>query len=568
MSGNYYQPNGEMQRQRGLKRTYNDRGDTGYAILDNPPRQYHYSNDWIPPGRNSKGLVSHNFYHNSNNIPNKMLRMENSRSYSTSSVPSSSRSLPYSEAPHSHNFMQRTVMKGPRKHSLSSSSSSLSAPAVATRTSHSKVTLDNGVNSDTRSDKTRSGKKSGNSTNTNKHKHSEDEVDKPAKSKQEVDSGTQKRRVSSPALSKTEDTTKTDSDSEAAEAGPSGSKKNKKDSAKSQEMSRRIWSYYVTNKQSKVEETVKEEMRQRLQDCIKEIYPNALLILGGSSLNGFGSKGCDADMCLYFSDAPISQKDARDVLLTLRGYLQQRCSFIKNMKVIFAKVPILKFQHKRFRDLECDLNINHHTGVRNTALLQTYSELDWRVAPLVMLVKQWAKNHGINDASQGTLSSYSYVLMIINYLQVGCKPPVVNSVQAQEWGRSVFSDRQSILYSWNRLYDHPKNYMNDPRNQSKNSQDLYSLLKGFFEYYTNFDFENTVISIRLGSCFPCTLLPPNHQGWRQKYIFIEEPFDRINTARSVFDWGRYRQILETLEETYESLCKTNDLDLDSFLGYS
>ena len=36
---------------------------------------------------------------------------------------------------------------------------------------------------------------------------------------------------------------------------------------------------------------------------------------------------------------------------------------------------------------------------------------------MVMLVKKWAKTHGINDASQGTLSSYALTLMVIHYLQ-------------------------------------------------------------------------------------------------------------------------------------------------------
>ena len=43
--------------------------------------------------------------------------------------------------------------------------------------------------------------------------------------------------------------------------------------------------------------------------------------------------------------------------------------------------------------------------------------VDSRVKPMVMLVKKWAKTHGINDASQGTLSSYALTLMVIHYLQ-------------------------------------------------------------------------------------------------------------------------------------------------------
>ena len=43
--------------------------------------------------------------------------------------------------------------------------------------------------------------------------------------------------------------------------------------------------------------------------------------------------------------------------------------------------------------------------------------VDSRVRPLVVVVKKWAKTQGINDASQGTLSSYALTLMVIHYLQ-------------------------------------------------------------------------------------------------------------------------------------------------------
>lgn len=40
-----------------------------------------------------------------------------------------------------------------------------------------------------------------------------------------------------------------------------------------------------------------------------------------------------------------------------------------------------------------------------------------RVRPLVLVVKKWASFREINDASRGTLNSYSLVLMVLHYLQ-------------------------------------------------------------------------------------------------------------------------------------------------------
>lgn len=36
---------------------------------------------------------------------------------------------------------------------------------------------------------------------------------------------------------------------------------------------------------------------------------------------------------------------------------------------------------------------------------------------MILVVKKWARHHQINDASKGTLSSYTLVLMVLHYLQ-------------------------------------------------------------------------------------------------------------------------------------------------------
>uniref|UniRef100_A0A915EM30 Poly(A) RNA polymerase mitochondrial-like central palm domain-containing protein n=1 Tax=Ditylenchus dipsaci TaxID=166011 RepID=A0A915EM30_9BILA len=78
------------------------------------------------------------------------------------------------------------------------------------------------------------------------------------------------------------------------------------------------------------------------------------------------------------------------------------------------KIKQIQF-NGRFSNIEVDLNVNNVAGIRNTHLLYYYSKFDERVAPLVLLVKSWAKKHGINNARENTLSSYSLVLMVIHY---------------------------------------------------------------------------------------------------------------------------------------------------------
>ena len=56
-------------------------------------------------------------------------------------------------------------------------------------------------------------------------------------------------------------------------------------------------------------------------------------------------------------------------------------------------------------------------ATHNTGLLQAYSQIDERCRMLGYAVKKIAKTMHINDASQQTLSSYAYVLMVIFFLQ-------------------------------------------------------------------------------------------------------------------------------------------------------
>lgn len=58
-------------------------------------------------------------------------------------------------------------------------------------------------------------------------------------------------------------------------------------------------------------------------------------------------------------------------------------------------------------------------------MVKCYSDLDWRVKPLILMIKNWAKHFDINDAAKMTISSYSLVLMAIFYLQSVCKPSIL-----------------------------------------------------------------------------------------------------------------------------------------------
>lgn len=68
-----------------------------------------------------------------------------------------------------------------------------------------------------------------------------------------------------------------------------------------------------------------------------------------------------------------------------------------------AKVPIVKIWDPELR-LACDMNVNNTMALENTRMVRTYVEIDERVRPLAMIIKNWTKRRILNDAGRFLIS--------------------------------------------------------------------------------------------------------------------------------------------------------------------
>lgn len=175
--------------------------------------------------------------------------------------------------------------------------------------------------------------------------------------------------------------------------------------------------------------------------------------------------------------------------------------------------------------------------------------------PLVIVIKLWARKHRINCAYNRTLSSYSLVLMVIHYLQCGCNPPVLPCLQRMM--PNVFNPNSDIKRL--DLLEPLPNFL------SRNVQSLGELLLGFLYYFSYiFRFAVDVISIRMG----CTIDKETARNYinskntptQWRWICIEEPFDRTNTARSVWDEQAFTEILSVFRSSHYRLNRTRNLN--------
>ncbi|EMC98876.1 hypothetical protein BAUCODRAFT_46923, partial [Baudoinia panamericana UAMH 10762] len=276
-----------------------------------------------------------------------------------------------------------------------------------------------------------------------------------------------------------------------------------------------------------------EERRARLVEKLHKMmsdeWPEANIRVNvfGSSGNLLSSSDSDVDICITTSKQGLDSMHALAMLLHRHGMEKVVCR-------ASAKVPIVKCWDPELR-LACDLNVNNPLALENTRMIKTYVQLDDRVRPLAKIIKYWTKRRILNDAAfGGTISSYTWICMIISFLQRR-SPPILPSLQKVMDKRkdpdrgepSRFADDVDALKGFGEA----------------NKESQAELLFQFFRHYGyEFDYSQYVVSIKEGR-----LMSREEKGWQpsnyhekeaQKRLCVEEPFTtNRNLGNSADDYA-------------------------------
>uniref|UniRef100_A0A5S6QBX4 PAP-associated domain-containing protein n=1 Tax=Trichuris muris TaxID=70415 RepID=A0A5S6QBX4_TRIMR len=320
------------------------------------------------------------------------------------------------------------------------------------------------------------------------------------------------------------------------------------------------WDFYASNCQCTVhlerKVLVFAKMMYALQDCMLSFRMSII----GSSFSGFANETSDMDVCLLWHPevAEVHRRSLSLDLLRIVGNVLAASGLVAETRLIAARVPILRLDLlPPFEDIQVDLNVNNPNGIRNTYLLRTYAQYDWRVSTLVMLIKKWARSHGVNNASRGTLSSYTIELLVINYLQCGVYPPVVPSFQ------EVCPDDFSAGRPIEELRCDETKRTSCAIANVFNVKCLFFL---FFRHYcTHCDFSKEIVSVRQGRMvsFEEIRSVAGHPGGdvnNGAYMYVEEPYSLENTAYAVHDEQTFRMIIRLFRDSYQRCLFTSTID--------
>ena len=305
--------------------------------------------------------------------------------------------------------------------------------------------------------------------------------------------------------------------------------------------------------QSIVEMTIEkgesiEAMREKIKMLteIEEIVEHHLtcdIMIFGSSLTLLSLEGSDLDL-MFFLPSPASKIDT---LRQIEGLLFSNGFIEKGPTIVQAKVPVLKCKHKRKkRMINIDIIIaegnDSLSRIRCSHLFYHYAAYDWRVRPLMMAIRFWAKKLEINDPIGHSLSSHALTITLINYLTNGVDPPILADLQ------NIYPNKFGRMLRLNQL-EFDAIVSGTPKRSDKH---LSQLFLGFISYFSNFDIDQYGLSI---SKMYKRLDPEMHVtrdfAARLQPFLIQDPYDLKNAARAVYTPEYAKHIIDTFRISVE-----------------
>ncbi|CAO3572624.1 unnamed protein product [Mortierella alpina] len=268
----------------------------------------------------------------------------------------------------------------------------------------------------------------------------------------------------------------------------------------------------------------------------------------GSTVNDLGTGSSDVDICIMTSWSGL--KNVQMLANAFRKHGMQKVFCVPR-----AKVPIVKLWDPELH-LSCDMNINTPLGLLNTKMIKTYVAIDPRVRPFAMIIKHWARRRVLNDAANGgTISTYTWICIVINFLQMR-SPPILPKLHQIP---HTLSDDNQVINGNNTSFCTDLDLLEGFG--LPNKETLGGLLYAFFRRFAiEFDYDHHVISVREG-CY----LTKESKGWhlpgkQYKLFCVEEPFDTSRNLGNSSDMASSKGLKEEFRRALDVLYQKVSLD--------
>lgn len=304
------------------------------------------------------------------------------------------------------------------------------------------------------------------------------------------------------------------------------------------------------------------KLRDDIAKLLKEEFPDSHLSIYGSCLSDLSlGKSSDVDLSLYietvqtFRDAfEVGEKTVKEYQRFMKNTVYAVCRKLERRTKEFdgmqpvphARVPVVrgsylqaKNPYKADGSLEFDICFLNDIAVVNSLLLRDYSRVDPRSKALMIAVKRWGKQHNLCSARDNRFSSYTWMNLVVYFLQWMKIVPNLQNEQLMElcgvkrakddrWCR--INNLDTVFAKWEDASKHWQQSVN------LSETSVTELLYRFFHFYCKgFPSHLYVMSIKRGID---EMAPKTIFGRCSRCFVIEDPFETAE-SHSPHDLGRH-----------------------------
>lgn len=263
--------------------------------------------------------------------------------------------------------------------------------------------------------------------------------------------------------------------------------------------------------------TLRKEFLRRLEHHLAGHIGSVQVSPFGSAVNGFWTPHSDVDVCVRVPGATTRNAQI-NILRKISSALKQISTH--HIEPRFgAQVPIVHWAPQHPGMVACDISVNNVLAVVNSRLIGDYVKIDERLRTLGMCIKVWAQARGINDRSQGTMSSFALVMMLVHFLQRR-NPPILPSLQDISFSRSQPPDYiAGVDCRWCSDEKEIASELDYLRGGgAPNDENVGLLMLEFFRHF-GYEYRSGILRIRDTRSF----LPPGNES--NCYLIVDNPFE-------------------------------------------
>ncbi|KAM0683990.1 Non-canonical poly(A) RNA polymerase papd5 [Mitosporidium daphniae] len=156
----------------------------------------------------------------------------------------------------------------------------------------------------------------------------------------------------------------------------------------------------------------RSDLLQRIDNVVQELWP-------GSKVSSFGSFYTQLYLPTSDVDLVVIGNSGKSGLRRLASELvKQGLAEQHSIKVISrARIPIIKFTEKKSK-IVVDISFNQESGVEGSEKLRRLVGKWPGIRPLLLVLKQFLLNRGLNEVYSGGLSSYGLILLCVSFFQM------------------------------------------------------------------------------------------------------------------------------------------------------